>query len=158
MAVKGLIDAMGGNLTRAAVFCLGCGFLLPGDPAAAQTYVSVSEADCQRLIRHFPSADSTYRPGVDVRGRAVAPADLGADDPGGGDDLILPRAVLIPIEVDLFDRFGIPADGVNFKADALIGEVTVDLASGEAFFNGQPLQNEAEAELAARCQRIMRDR
>ena len=157
MVLRGLIDAMGGNLARTAVFCFGCSVLLLSNPAAAQTYVTISEADCQRLIRHVPSADVAYQPGVDVRGKAVAPADLGANEPGGGGDLILPRAVLIPIEVDLFDRFGIPANGVNFEADALIGEVTVDLATGEAFFNGQPLQSEAEAELAARCQRIMRE-
>ena len=153
MAVRSLNT----GLAKAAAFGLGLVFLIAGKAAVAQTYVTVSEADCQCLIRHLPSADVAYQPGVDVRGNAVAPADLDANEPGGS-DLILPRAVLIPIEVELFDRFGIPANGVNFDADAMIGEVTVDLATGEAFFNGQPLPSEAEAELAVRCQQIIRNR
>ncbi len=127
-----------------------------GTAWAEQPYVTITQDDCQRLVRHLPAADVAYQPGVDVRGRPVAPADLGAAEPGAAPPLALPQAVIIPIEVDLFDRFGIPAGGVNFEADAFIGEVTVDLATGEAFFNGQPLQSEAEAELAARCQRILR--
>src|SRR3546814_14200674 len=75
-----------------------------------------------------------------------------------GAGLILPDAVVIPIEIDLFERYGIPANRANFKADAFIGEVVVDVASGRAIFNGQPLQSEAAAELAARCQRVLRDR
>ena len=142
----------------AAVLGLWLGAAAPTGPAwgAEQPYLTITRADCQRLVRHLPAADVAYQPGVDVRGRPVAPADLGASEPGAARPLALPQAVIIPIEVDLFDRFGIPAGGVNFEADAFIGEVTVDLATGEAFFNGQPLQSEAEAELAARCQRILR--
>jgi hypothetical protein len=134
------------------------GLLLAAVPAAAQGgYVTLSEADCASLARHFPADDVAYRPGRDVRGKPVAPADLGGS-PGGQGGLILPDAVVIPIEVDLFERYGIPADGTRFKGDLFIGEVVVDVASGRATFNGQALTNDAEAELAARCQRILRDR
>ncbi len=127
--------------------------LAPAGPAAAQDgYLTISEGDCARLARHHPAGDVTYQPGRDVRGKPVVPADL--DD---GNSLILPGAVVIPIEVDLFERFGIPAEETSFKGDIFIGEVVVDVASGRAFFNGQPLQSEAEAELAARCQRIQRE-
>jgi hypothetical protein len=119
---------------------------------AAEAYLTLSEADCDRLARHYPSADATYQPGRDVRGRAVAPADLNS---GGG--LVLPEAVVIPIQIELFERYGLPANQANFKGDAYIGEVVVDVASGRAIFNGQPLQSEDEAELAALCQRIRRD-
>lgn len=126
-------------------------------PAAAQDgYLTISEADCARLARHYPADDVAFQPGRDVRGKAVVPADL-PSGAGGGNGLILPGAVVIPIEVDLFDRFGIPDNAVNFKGDIYVGEVLVDVASGRALFNGQPLQTEAEAELAARCQRIIRD-
>lgn len=128
--------------------------LTPSVPAAAgEAYLALSENDCARLARHYPADDVAYRPGRDVRGKPVVPADLNA-----GNGLILPDAVIIPIEVDLFERYGIPANSVNFMGDVFIGEVVVDVASGRGTFNGQPLQSTAEAELAARCQRILRDR
>lgn len=126
----------------------------PALPAATEaSYLTISQGDCARLARHHPADDVTYQPGRDVRGRPVVPADL-----EGESGLILPQAVVIPIEVDLFERFGIPANNANFKGDIFVGEVVVDVASGRATFNGQPLQSEAEAELAARCQRSLRDR
>lgn len=131
-------------------FCL---LLAPLPAAAGEAYVTLSENDCARLARHYPDPGVAYQPGRDVRGKAVAPADL---DPNAG--LILPDAVVIPIEVELFERYGIPANRANFKGDLFVGEVVVDVASGRATFNGQPLQSDAEAELAARCQRILRDR
>ncbi len=134
------------------------GLLLTAFPAAAQGgYVTLSEADCAHLARHYPAGDVAYQPGRDVRGKPVVPADLGSGS-GGQGGLILPDAVIIPIEVDLFERYGIPADGTSFKGELFIGEVVVDVASGQAIFNGQPLGSDAEAELAARCQRILRDR
>jgi len=146
------------RLLPTAALGLACALLAPDIAVGEEPYVTISDADCQRMTRHIPSADVAYQPGIDAHGKAVAPADLGANEPGGQPEIIMPRVVLIPIEVDLFDRFGIPADGTGFEADAFIGEVTVDLETGEAFFNGQPLQNEAEAELAVRCQRIIRSR
>jgi len=143
---------------RAAFLLLAALFGVTAAPAAAEdAYMSISEADCARLARHYPADDVTYRPGSDVRGKPVVPADLNGD-PNGGGGLILPDAVVIPIEVDLFERYGIPANSANFKGDIFIGEVVVDVASGRATFNGQPLESDAEAELAARCQRIVRDR
>ncbi|MGF1631100.1 MAG: hypothetical protein ACFCUT_16630 [Kiloniellaceae bacterium] len=125
--------------------------LTAGVPAAAEeAYLTVSESDCARLARHYPADDVTYRPGRDVRGKPVAPADL-----DGGTGLILPNAVVIPIEIDLFDRYGIPANSANFTGDVFIGEVVVDVATGRAIFNGQPLQSDDEAALAALCQRVL---
>src|SRR5690606_18300591 len=78
-------------------FCL---LLAPLPAAAAGSYVTLSENDCARLARHYPDPGVAYQPGRDVRGKAVAPADLA---PNGG--LILPDAVVIPIEVELFERY-----------------------------------------------------
>ena len=136
-----------GHMPAALISALFFGLLFWaawGAPArAAEAYLTLSEADCDRLARHYPAEDVTYQPGRDVRGKAVSPADL-----DGGSGLVLPEAVVIPIEVDLFERWGIPANSANFK---------VDVATGRAIFNGQPLQSEAEAELAARCQQIRRN-
>jgi len=145
-----------GHLPAAMICALILGLLWTLPAGAAEAYLTLSEADCDRLARHYPSADATYQPGRDVRGKAVAPADL-ANGLGGGSGLVLPEAVVIPIEIELFERYGLPANQANFKGDAYIGEVVVDVASGRAIFNGQPLQSEDEAELAARCQQIRRD-
>ncbi len=127
-------------------------FLLAASPAAAHetATVTITRADCARLVDHVPCPDVAYQPGVDVYGREVAPADL-----GGAPRIELPETILIDIEVDLFERFGIPANPALYEADAEVGAVLYQ--DGRFTFNGQPLQDEAEAELAARCQRIVRE-
>ena len=117
---------------------------------AAITRVAITRADCARLVAHVPAPDVAYRPGVDVYGREVAPADL-----DGAPRIELPETILIDIEVDLQARFGIPADPTPYDPDAEVGEVAY--RDGRFTFNGQPLQDQAQAELAARCQEIVRE-
>lgn len=105
----------------------------------------IKKADCVELVKHEPDDDVAYRPGVDVHGDAVAPADL-----YGGYAIDVPRTVIIPIEVDLFDRFGRPADR-RYEGEVAVGLVEIDLEDGYATFNGQPISAPAQAELAARC-------
>ncbi|MHA1600237.1 MAG: hypothetical protein ACTSW2_05380 [Alphaproteobacteria bacterium] len=112
--------------------------------------VTISKVDCDRLVKHQPAPDVAYQPGVDVNGNAVAPADL-----NGGIQIAVPETIRIPIEVDLFDRFGIPANPDQYEADAKVGEVIYQ--NGRAYFNGQPLQDEAAADLAELCQKVMRE-
>ena len=121
---------------------------LAAAPAAAheKATVAITRADCARLVAHVPAPDVAYRPGVDVYGREVAPADL-----GGAPRIELPETILIGIEIDLLARFGIPVS----HAGAEVGEVAY--RDGRFTFNGQPLQDQAQAELAARCQEIVRE-
>jgi hypothetical protein len=118
--------------------------------AHEEVTVAITMAGCARLVEHVPAPDVAYQPGVDVHGREVVPADL-----NGAPRIQLPEMILIPIEVDLLERFGIPANPALFDADAHVGEVAY--RDGRFTFNGQPLQDEAAAELAARCQKIIRD-
>ena len=111
--------------------------------------VAITRADCARLVAHVPDPDVAYRPGVDVHGREVVPADL-----GGAPRIELPETILIDIEIDLLARFGIPANPALYDPDAEVGEVAY--RDGRFTFNGQPLQDEAQAELAARCQQVER--
>lgn len=136
---------------RRLALALGVLLIAAGARAGAPEVVTVTitKSDCQRLVKHVPAPDVAYRPGVDVRGRPVAPADL-----DGAVRINVPETIVIDVEVDLFERFGIPAHPSNFDADAMIGEVVWH--DGRAYFNGQPLQDEAQAELAERCQRILR--
>ncbi|MGH6948956.1 MAG: hypothetical protein ACREDZ_16620 [Kiloniellales bacterium] len=120
--------------------------VLRAEPSEAEGLrIEIARADCDALAIHYPNADVAYRPGVDVQGRPVTPADLDSSP------LRLPEVIVIPIEVDLFERFGLPPDPTRYDADAEIG--TVVWHDGRLYFDGQPIHDEAAAELAARCQR-----
>ena len=121
-----------------------------GIAPAEDISVTLTREDCQRLTRYVPDPGVAYQPGVDVNGRAVAPADL-----GGAPALQIPETIQITIYIDLQDRLGFPANDKNFEADALLGVVTLG-PDGRAFFNGQPLQDEEQYELSRRCQEILR--
>lgn len=118
--------------------------------AQDQVIVTITKADCDRLVEHRPAPDVAYQPGVDVNGQPVVPADL-----NGGLQLAVPDTIRIPITVDLFNRFGIPANPNSFEAEAVVGEVTY--RDGRATFNGQPLQDDAAAELSTLCQKAERE-
>src|SRR3546814_1346815 len=60
--------------TLTALLAALCLALAPRPAAAAGGYLTLSAEDCTRLARHYPADDVTYRPGRDVRGKAVAPA------------------------------------------------------------------------------------
>ena len=117
---------------------------LPATAAAAET-LTMSKAECRKLVRHQPSADVAYQPGVDVRGRRVAPADL-----GGGTTIAVPQEIEIPITVELEKTIGAAASGL-YKPEANIGKVVYK--NGRAWFNGQPLETGANADVVAACRR-----
>ncbi|CCQ73903.1 hypothetical protein [Magnetospira sp. QH-2] len=111
-------------------------------PAMAQATLQVTKRDCQRLIRHSPSADVAYKPGVDVRGKRVAPADM-----HGGSPIKLPKEITIPITVDLAERYGFDDKGMS--ASSTMGKVTVK--GGQAYWNGKPLNGGDQAGIEAAC-------
>lgn len=116
--------------------------------ATAQTVV-VSDEDCRRVVRHVPDASVAYTPGRDVDGNSVAPADL-----GGGTTIKPPETILIPITVKLGPRFGIPANPTAYKAEAHVG--LVQFRDGRFWYNGQPLDDEADAAIRTRCRAVQR--
>ncbi|MDJ0942070.1 MAG: hypothetical protein QNJ30_01300 [Kiloniellales bacterium] len=110
----------------------------------------ISPADCARLVAHLSDDDVAYQPGVDVRGRPVASADL--DD---APKLALPNDYRVRIEVDSDDRFGVPARAGSYDADIAVGEALVE-ADGRVLFNGQTLAPGAAFELGRRCRELLR--
>jgi hypothetical protein len=116
---------------------------LPASAAAGT--LTMSKSECRKLVRHQPSADVAYRPGVDVRGRRVAPANL-----GGGPTIAVPDEIEIPITAEIDKTIGAAASGL-YKPEASIGKVTYK--NGRAWFNGQPLETGANAEVVAACQK-----
>ncbi len=123
--------------------------LVPGGALVVDmgSNVRISRDDCQRLTRHEPSADVAYQPGRDVRGRAVAPAEL-----GGSSGFRMPDEISIAIGFDLRKKFGLPGAGNPnlYTGDATVGTVTVDQQE-RARFNGQPLSAIEQEEIAHAC-------
>ncbi len=110
---------------------------------ANDTTITIDRQDCARLVTsNVPSAD--YKPGVDVNGRPVVPADL----PSNGASL--PESFLIDIK-----RAGALPAGLG-GSDLYVGRVSVDPLSGKVELNGRPLPNSVETVLAAECARLTR--
>jgi hypothetical protein len=110
--------------------------------------VTISRDSCTALQRYVPAPGVNYTPGVDVNGNKVAPADLD----GGMPPLEMPSDITIAITSLLQQKFSIPTDPNSYKPEAYIGSVTVK-PDGRAYFNGQPLQDDAAFELAQLCQK-----
>ncbi len=119
--------------------------------AHGQATVRISEADCSRLVAHVPAPDVAYRPGVDVEGNAVAPADLG----GARARIPAPESITFPLTLDLAERLGI--DDANLLARPVIGVVEVT-RDGRVTFDGEPLTSDAAHALARKCQEVRRAR
>jgi hypothetical protein len=124
-----------------------------GAEDAAQTTdaaptITVSRSACKALVRHMPDDDVAYKPGVDVRGKAVAPADL-----NGGSPILksLPKEIEFPVTINFFDYTGIAVpDGVS--GEQSIGKITY--RNGRVYFNGEPLGDEAyNDELIEACRK-----
>jgi hypothetical protein len=130
--------------------------------------VKLSTGDCSKLVQHQPAADVTYKPGVDVHGKAVAPADL-----GGGYNMPMPEEINIQIGIDLADRLalrdarkanqanagsGVPAQTpvrkvLPYSGTAPIGMLTVK--GNDIYWNGERIAPQDEAALAEACRKGM---
>ncbi|WP_246832272.1 hypothetical protein [Thalassospira sp. MCCC 1A03138] len=114
--------------------------------AEAKPTVTVTRSACQQLVSHVPDDDVAYKPGVDVYGNKVAPADL-----DGGSPILdaLPKEIEFPVTIDFFEYAGISVpDGISGESN--IGRITY--RNGRVYFNDIPLGNEAgQDELAAAC-------
>ncbi len=135
-----------------ALLCAGIGLCLSSAAAnsADAVKIEISKSDCRRAAAYRPSADVEYKPGVDVNGRKVAPADL-----PGTPQIKLPDVISLDVKIDLSKYATIPS-GLSPEASA--GTVKFDLRSGKLTFNDQPLDDEAAYELQAECQRVLSGR
>lgn len=140
---QGALAVAGRSLAVCAVLaCLG------GGEAQARegTVVTISSEDCARLVAHRPEPGVAFRPGVDVDGNPVAPADIGAS--------VIPPAVdevPVVVEIELGGRPGMPPARL---ATAKVGMVVVK--DGRAYFNGQTLTGDDMQALSEACQRYGR--
>ena len=132
---------MNGYMVFSAVLA-GIIFAAATDVRAAGK-LTVSKKDCAGIVAHAPSADVAYKPGTDVHGRKVTPADL-----GGGSPLKLPKEITIDIGIDLEEKYGLGAGG-DYTGTANVGKVKVK--NGQITFNGQPLGNQEQQAISAAC-------
>ncbi|MCR9221915.1 MAG: hypothetical protein NXI21_16945 [Alphaproteobacteria bacterium] len=117
--------------------------------------VRITEADCRRLLAHRPAPDVAYRPGVDVRGRAVAPADL----PGSTDlaDRLLETEVAFDLLLNPILFAGNPRLAAWFEnATVDFGRVVFDPETGETTLDGETLSDPQAAALAKACAERLR--
>ncbi len=134
----------------AAVLCAFAG-LLPA-AAAAEQVVTVTAGDCRRVVAHVAAADMEYRPGVDVRGRKVAPADL-----GGGPPIKLPDEIAFDLQLDLEELAGPPPPGPvgEVFGRPVLGHISI--RGYKVYFNDRLLGDMAQAELARKCREMLRE-
>ena len=127
-----------------AILVVGC--VLAGAVAPAiGDEITVSRKDCKRVTRYAPSADFAYTPGVDARGRKVAPADV-----GGGSRIKIPDEISISIGIDLDEKYGLGA-GRKYTGEATIG--TVKVRGGRVYYDGKPIDEGDQAAIAAACKK-----
>jgi hypothetical protein len=119
-------------------------FLAAG-PALAQQ-ATVSDRECRQLVDYTASQDVNYRPGVDARGRPVAPADL----PSPGGQIQAPQNFTFDLNTSL-TGFGIPANSKIFEPQVGIGKITVEDGGRRVLFNGQPIGNSEKNAIAELC-------
>tara|TARA_R110000868_G_scaffold248788_4_gene505342 strand:+ start:148 stop:645 length:498 start_codon:yes stop_codon:yes gene_type:complete len=150
-------------MTRPLKVAVAASAVLFISSAQAET-ISLAASDCQRLVRHVPADDVTYKPGIDVRGKAVAPADL-----GGGYGIDIPEDIHIDIGIDLADRLGLredlrSGDDANapvvrkvlpYEGKAALGLVTIK--GGDVFWNGERITSQDEAILAEACRQSLEE-
>ena len=101
-------------------------------------------------MAHVPDADVTYKPGKDVYGRSVAPADL-----QGERRITMPRGYVIDLELDLRTFMGVPSlPGLNPN----LKPGTITVVGDKVYFNGQRLDDPNRLRIIRACRRKLRYR
>lgn len=99
--------------------------------------------ECQRAVRISEAPGAEYQPGVDVNGRAVAPADLQPTlkiEP--------PRVIEFPVTMDVAKRLGFDTRG---PYEANVTAATVRIEGNRVSINGQEVNPDDSVDLVAAC-------
>ncbi len=129
-----------------AVAVFGAGAEMPAlaqgaDPVAAEPpKVRITKKDCKRIIRHQPSADVAYKPGIDVRGNPVAAADV-----GGGFTIPIPDVFEFNITKDLTAYLDGPEEQLAAEKAAAIAAERSVTATNAAVSSAETAVTEAQA-------------
>ena len=108
-------------------FLIAMVVLLAASPAWAQPV----PMECQLLPVHVPKGDVAFKPGVDVRGKPVVPADINAAP------IEPPKTIVIPLTVDMAKKLtNNNVDGL--KLDAPLGMLEIH-SNGRVVYNDRDL-------------------
>ena len=119
---------------------LACSLITPALAAERHAY---SDDECQRAVRIPGQPGAEYQPGVDVNGRAVAPADLQPSlkiEP--------PRVIEFPVTMDVAKRIGFDTRGA-LEANVTVANVRIE--GNRVSINGQEINPNDSADLVAAC-------
>ncbi len=134
-------------------------------PAAAAEQVGgtlvVNAEDCRNVTGYVPAPGVEYQPGVDVRGKAVVPADLndaahgtanGAAN-GATGEIRPPDSISFEIKLNLREFFNDPSGtGIGRYLDEVtVGQVTA--RDGMVYLDGRPLGDALSHAIAEECRR-----
>lgn len=114
---------------------------------AEEIRIEATKEDCQRIEKHVARNDVNYKPGVDVRGRPVKPADLNSTPLIDLDEIVIDLS--LPIK-ELFSA-GRPLRDDLAAAEVKVGTIRYNMKSGKFFFNDQELADPALNAIAAEC-------
>lgn len=117
--------------------------------AAETATITVTRADCRNVVAHTPDASVAYTPGVTADGRRVAPADL-----AGGSRIKVPDSFSMQINIDLQERFGLPANKGQYMGEINAGKV--EFKDGKLTYNGQELATGSQNAIAEACRKLQR--
>jgi len=97
---------------------------------------------CTFYVEHVPAEDVAYKPGLDVKGKPVVPADLDAHV------VTVPKAMEFDLDIDVAKYLGIPVPA-GVLQETKIGRIRVE--NGQVTFNDEPIEGPAKASLRETC-------
>ena len=113
--------------------------------------IVISPSDCASLTAHVPDESVAYAPGVDMRGRAVAPADLAGQEP-----LEIDAAeVGIDPRIPLSEYYDAPGSLAPVVGDAEVWLGWIAVREGVAYLGDRALGDPVQAALARACAELL---
>ncbi len=94
-------------------------------------------------ITATPAPDVEYKPGTEAGGKAVAPADV------PNSTMPWPQDIQIPLQLNLQNALHLPQNSNLTSPQAVVG--TIEYKNGQLTFNGQPISDEARANIQQAC-------
>ncbi|MDX1922336.1 MAG: hypothetical protein SFW65_04315 [Alphaproteobacteria bacterium] len=118
--------------------------------------IRVDASACRYVTKHVPDADVAYKPGVNVHGKKVVPADVAPPT-----DYHVEDSLYLRLTLDAAKAFGLKVPkiptvtpGNNPNVPAVTGETVagyITFKHGKAYLNNQPLDHAGERQLAVLC-------